>query len=538
MPTLDIGTTDKRMNSTKETFTSVYTYDCKLKEPCSMQSPVFILQGLTKGILYNYCSFESRYYWIDDIVYKTRDIQEVHCHLDPLATYKDAIKATNAFCQLADKLHWNKWMDDARINPEMEDNAHSHNKYYSMENTFSETGTVILRAFTTHWTITQGSYGGVLTWAIAPNDFRNMLSNYYSQLSGKNLEELFGMFGGCGSLSDNIMGMIWVPFNITSGTSAEVCIGPIKCGIQGKIIPDNLVKSVIGDFSMDFSYTLDRPYKKDGRWTNLQLVTPFGYADIPVDRLMDGSGTVYIKMTVNKTTGDILFSAWEHGYGSGTCLGTWSASCAIDLMYLLGTGQGIPQQLGQGVITGAKLGLGAASLGMSLGSNAMAVNMAAQNVADAGAATFNGTARNGQLASAWDSYDKTKMQARVSNLNSGIDIASSLPSMKSVASPSGGISGSGLNALYMVKNSDSTSADFGKDFAQIEMVLKVFDYVDTANYENFCDEYGYPCNKYLKLGDVTGYVKCAGASVNTAEASESSKTTINSFLNGCGVYIE
>lgn len=532
MPTLTIGTIDKRMNSTKETFTTAYTHDCKLKEPCSMQSPVFILQGLTKGTLYNYCSFEGRYYWVDDIVYKTRDIQEVHCHLDPLATYKDAIKATNAFCQLADKLHWNKFMDDARISPEMEDNANSHDYYQDMSSVFNQTGTIILRAFTTSWDW-QYSFGGVLTWAINPTDFRQMLSNYYGQVSTKTIDELMGMFGGMGSLSDNILSLIWVPFSITSGTQAEVCIGPVKCGIQGKIISDNLVQTIYGNFTVDISYTQNRPYKKDGRWTSLQLITPFGYADIPVDRIMDGAGTIYIKMTVNKSTGDVLFSAWEHGYGSGTCFGTWSASCAIDILYLLGTGQGIPQQLGQGAITGAKLGLGAATLGVSLGTSSMAVNMAAQNVADAGSATFAGTARNGQLASAWDTYDKTKMQARVSNLNSGIDLASSLPSVKTVSAPSGGISGSALNALYMIRNTGSQD-----DFAQICMVLKVFDYADTANYENFCDEYGYPCNKYLKLGDITGYVKCSGASVNTAEASESSKSTINSFLNGSGVYIE
>lgn len=531
MPTLSIGTIDKRINSTKNTFTSSFSHDVKLKEPCSMQSPVFQIQGLTKGTLYNYAEFEGRYYWVDDIVYKTTDIQEVHCHLDPLATYKDAIKNTHAFCQLADKTHWNKLMDDMRISPEMEDAANSKTVYYGMDNLFSQTGTIILRAWATTWNFTW-SYGGVITWAIDPNNFRQMLSSYYSQVSGKTIQELLGMFGGMGSLSDNIIGLLWVPFSVSSNVQEEVVIGPIKCGIQGYIINDNIISNLSGSFSLTTSYINDHPYKRDGRWTNIQVITPFGYADIPPERLWDSGGTLYIKLIANKTTGDVLFSAWEQGYGSGTCLGTWSANVGIDMMYLLGTGQGIAQQLGTGVATGAKLALGAASLGMSMGTSAMSVSQAAQGVSDAGKATFAGTAKPGQLASAFDRYDAAQAQARVSNFNSGVDFASSLPTAMCTSAPSGGISGSALTALYMINNINTQN-----NFAQIAMVQKVFDYADTAHYEDFCDEYGYPCNKYLKIGDVTGFVKCSGASVDTAEASEAAKSTINSYLNS-GVYIE
>lgn len=524
MPTVSIGTIDKRINSTKNTFSSSFSADCKLKEPCSMQAPVFRIQGLSKGTLYNYCSFEGRYYWVDDIVYRTRDIQEVHCHLDPLATYKDAIKATKAFCQLADKSHWNKFMDDCRISPEREDNASSTIMEKDMSGTFSQTGTIIVRTFCTSWNF-QSSFGGVVTWAVNPSSFRQMLSSYYSKISGKTIEEIAGQLGGMGTLKDNILSCIWVPFSVTSGTTNNLIIGAIDTEVTAYVIPDNLIGNISGAFTLDWSYTFDRPYKKDGRWTSLQLVTPFGYADIPIDTLVDNA-TLYIKCNTNKCTGDVIFSAWESGYGNGTCLGVWTANCAVDMMSLLGTGQGLVQQLGQGAITGAKLGLGAASLGMSMGSTSMAVSNAAQQVADAGSATFAGTARNGQLASAWDNYDKTKMQARVSNLNSGIDFASSLPSTKNVSAPSGSIGGSGLCALYMLDG-----------FAKVKLVRKVFDYADSANYESFCDEYGYPCNKFLTLGSVNGFVKCSGASVNTAEASEAAKSTINSYLNA-GIYIE
>ena len=60
MPQLQIGTTTKRVNSTSQQFSLSYAYDVKLKEPCSMQSPVFLLEGLAKGTFYNYAKFEDK----------------------------------------------------------------------------------------------------------------------------------------------------------------------------------------------------------------------------------------------------------------------------------------------------------------------------------------------------------------------------------------------------------------------------------------------------------------------------------------------
>ena len=59
-----------------------------------------------------------------------------------------------------------------------------------------------------------------------------------------------------------------------------------------------------------------------------------------------------------------------------------------------------------------------------------------------------------------------------------------------------------------------------------------------GTYTDYCDRYGYPCNRYLKLGDITGYCQCAGASVQGASgATQSNLSTINSYLNS-GIYIE
>lgn len=525
MPTVSIGTTDKRINSTKQTFSSAFSADCKLKEPCSMQAPVFIVQGLSKGTLYNYCQFEGRYYWVDDVVYKTNDIVEVHCHLDALSTYKDAIKATKAFCQLADEAHWNKFMDDTRISPEREDNANSTTETKDMSAVFSTTGTIIVKTFCTAWDFSS-SWGGVVTWAVNPNDFRQMLSSYYSKFDGKTIEEIAGRLGGMGTLKDNILSCIWVPFTVTGSSTNNLLIGAVDTGVSAYIVNELVEQELHGDFLLDWSFANDNPYLKNSRWTSLQVITPFGYGEISPERLVD-TGYVYIKLNVCKTTGDVIFSVWEHGYGNGTCFGAWSANVSVDMMSMLGGGKGIIQQLQTGIATGAKLAASAFTFGMGQGVSSMAVTSAAQQVNDAGVATFAGTAKPGQLASAYDNYEKTKMQQRVSAVSSGVDFAQSLPSGMNISAPGGSIGGNNALALWLLDN-----------FATVKLVRKVFNYTDSANYKTFCGTHGFPCNKFLTLGDVTGFVKCSGASVDTSTASEASKSTINSFLNGCGVYIE
>ena len=69
--------------------------------------------------MYNYASYGSRYYWVDDVIQVTNTISEVHCHLDPLATFKSAINNTSALVIYGDSSHWSKLIDDTRLQPEM-----------------------------------------------------------------------------------------------------------------------------------------------------------------------------------------------------------------------------------------------------------------------------------------------------------------------------------------------------------------------------------------------------------------------------------
>ena len=56
----------KRKNSTAIPTDAGTEIEIKLKNGCSFLSPVFLLQS--ESFEYNYCKFNERFYWVNDIV--------------------------------------------------------------------------------------------------------------------------------------------------------------------------------------------------------------------------------------------------------------------------------------------------------------------------------------------------------------------------------------------------------------------------------------------------------------------------------------
>ena len=79
----------KMINSTKQPSGAGRSITCRLKDDCSVLSPVFLLTGYSLSD--NYVKWGSRYYFIDDTVIKGNELAECHCSTDVLATFKSAI---------------------------------------------------------------------------------------------------------------------------------------------------------------------------------------------------------------------------------------------------------------------------------------------------------------------------------------------------------------------------------------------------------------------------------------------------------------
>ena len=85
----------KKPNSTKQPSAAGRSITCRLKDDCSVLSPVFLLSSYSLSD--NYVKWGSRYYYIDDIVIKNDQLAEYHCSTDILATYKTDIGSSSQY---------------------------------------------------------------------------------------------------------------------------------------------------------------------------------------------------------------------------------------------------------------------------------------------------------------------------------------------------------------------------------------------------------------------------------------------------------
>jgi hypothetical protein len=510
MSSVTIGMTTKGINSTSRVMSGGVSLDCRLKEPCGLHSPTFAVKGLSKSYNnYNYCTWRGMYYWVDEIVFLTNDIQEVHCHLDPLATYKGAIDDTYAYVQYGDKANWNKYIDDPRINPEREYSVYTLEDEHQVIPNYSDTGTIVMTFMDC------GNGGGFKTVAMLPSTFLLMLDDLYSLFSSATVEEIYAYMGGCGSWRDNIMSCIWVPFSYSSipgsGTTG-VRLGGVYMAITVKYLAPNYIVWGTGSWSLNWSDFDIYPFLRNERWTSLQVVTPIGYSAIPIDTLVNQS-ELFIKSALDITTGDFHVKFSESADGDGQVYACFSGNVALDVMRVLGNGHGFGQATASAMGFAGKIGMAAASLGMSIG----------------GAQFTQNTVDSGQLGGGTSSiaaHNVAAANVRQTTVSSGINALNAIPSVKQASCASGSIGG-GPSTLYLTSTK-------GNAF----LVRKTFGNNDISHYYDMCNKYGWPCNAYLKLGSISGYCQCSGAFIdNIPGATQGEIATINSCLNS-GIIIE
>lgn len=525
------GFTDKRINSTKQTFTASKTLDVKLKDPCSMRAPVFRVKGLTKSVLYNYVQWENKYYWIDDIVYKTFDIQEVYCHLDALATFRSHIlDERNAFFvkYTSKQSWWNKECDDPRLSPQVESRTLSRKVTASDFIPHVDVdGTVIMRYMDCR------DKGGVRTIAMSYADFAGCLTDLYTIFSGQTIDTILGSIGGS-SWRDNILSCIWVPFatsyysSIAYAPETGFCLGGTPVASDKTVYhisPSAVLKTdylPAIDMSNLWTDLEGQPYLKNSRWMYVMLDTPLGSIEIPVDYLRDAP-QVYMRVIVDYASGDILIKCSEGSYGSGTVLGTLSGKFQMDMMGFIGTGETAVSRLAGSFSAGASIGLGIASI-------AVGGAMAAGGATISTAATSAGMSGLSETGTQGGNY---ALQATQQVMGSCI---SALSSLQGSASGGGSVGAtSGLLGLWSL-------GDPGDAQLVIKVLVPNTSFTNTS-YALLCNQSGYPANTFINLSLLEGYyVECSGASFISLQNFSSTPnnadiSTINSFLNS-GLYLE
>ena len=544
---IKIGVTGKRVIETGGTnpFVSSTTLDCKLKEPCSMQSPVFKVQGLTKGVIYNYAQFEGRFYWIDDIIYVNRHIQEVHCHIDAVASYKTAIRNTHAFVKYGDKTNWNEYCDDPRFNPEelfsTSDGGQGADAFGVSTQHYDPgtgaAGTFIVKVME----FFDSTHQGVHTYAMSPDSFTNMLrdlggffDNAISGATGTILEilqfasELWGSIGGAGSWRDNILGVRYTTIPISEYSSrgtgqTGMYVGGVMCAINEYVYKMSPVELVRHNATMGIpkhqDLTLKYKFLRNPRFSTMQLVTPGGgYYNIDLSNIKDATGVGWYS-TIDICTGNWVGKLCYPNAMSGEVLASATGSLGIDVLELVGTG------MSQGRILSSN-GLRAASYGMSGFSN-IESGSSTQVEASHASQVSGGYASDGSTQVYQQSASDTNVSSK--SYSTGVH-GSFLPNGLSLGTASGNF-GDPCLAFFLYQ--DNERADRGKVFLRYVTMAPH----NIADYESYCDLYGYPVNKFLQLSNVNGYCCCVGACVEMPmPISPINQSTINDYLN-TGIYL-
>ena len=532
MPNITIGSIDKKINSTKNTFSGT-TLSCKLKEPCSMQSPVFLVQGLTKGQFYNFCSFEGRYYWVDDIVYETRDLQEVHCHLDPLATYKDDIKATTGFINFGPKSLWDKRLIDSRLAADRvfaADTPIYIGNDTSLFSMLDGSGCVVMRIMNYD---TASSTTGVATVVGSLSTYLTLLKLYVTDLDTDcsnfqtNFEKVVGKMAGLGNALDSILSAYWLPVKmsiVSTGTAYDGDIGGYRVNTGWERAQNYFGTPFIGGpYTKDISISnlwQTYPWLLTPNYTKVTITTPGGQVDIS-DVIFNFYDTTDISLKFTfywNIDGDCLLVCRDAD--SDKTFFTHSWNMAIDVKRFAKTvASGTLLGIKTGIETGVAIvgGIAGAGAGIAAAGKAITKKARTKGVAGANAARFgNLTARAGE--------ELTEQANTFQDTSNGI-----CGGVASMNTSQGSREFSGTNTItsLFINGTDATAWKTPIKITVVRFIPEIMG--DLGHYTSFCDQYGWPVLNYGDLS-IDGPYQMAGATCH-ADAPPGVLSTINSTIN-------
>lgn len=469
----------KRRNSTKIVDTgAIIGAQCALKEETSINNPTFLLAvgagDVSSLFKINYAKVLDHYYFVQDITAVSATHFAVTCEIDALATYKDEILSTSAFC-LYDTVD-NTEIPDQRLSIRTSATTTSSTTAFpwSMESqtyVLSVIGDDSIDNFFIYSLATlQALYAKMDEWftdaydGITEPNYEPYTGTEWENIVtlGKNTVMSLKYFGEVvwgigkqgvtvGSAADNIKGCVYLPFGGTHlGDWKTIKLGAYDSGIQAQTVSEAR-ETRTASVSIPWQAS---DWRRRSPYTEIYLSLPFiGVISLSADSLV-GNTSLNVIFELNWLSGCLC--ADVVALPAGRHIGRFTANCG-----------------------------GTVSIGAS--------NASPVSVANSVASLATGTS---------------------TGLASGlINLANSLtPQGNSVCGNSGGVGGYDTVGVYCVYHGST---------------------VEPSSISDVC---GTPSCAVRSLGSLSGYVQTQGASVAiSGHADEADK--INSLLDG-GVYIE
>ena len=431
MASVQFGTFSKRKNSTKQPTAFTDSRTVTLKESCSQDRPVFICTG--NDFNYNYCIWDNKYYFIDEIISLKNNLIEVHCIMDPLATYKAEIIASTQFVSYSSQIG-DTWLEDTRIPLKASTVVSAQT---GLTGILSNIGCYILTvtgvdSVTSYMYTSEGTLAGIFsdlaTWRDQVQQATENIAHGYHATSHntsadqtdsftgisetlknmgdaitqtlksfcdnfmdsfKSISDALTQTGFVGNAYDNAMqcvrSCIWVPFDY-SQAPAGTAAGPMQLGTYQ--IPSAYAGAPISAKPATGSFSISIPWQHSD-WRrktceDVYLYLPLvGMVQLSGDSLISES-SITVDWSVTYTDGNICYKvkAGNQVIGAYSGCGAVNYPVGVAQQTSLGTVAGAAVQGVQKTVSAAITGAAAGGVGAVIGGIATAVG-AGYNVANA-----------------------------------------------------------------------------------------------------------------------------------------------------------
>lgn len=324
---LILYTFSKKRNSTARPTATGTTYEVYLKDGTSVESPVFLIDGV--NLAYNYAKWNDHYYFIDDIVLSLNNIYEIHCSHDVLATFKDEIGNSTQFVERSASVN-DPMINDVLVT-QQQDIAQVREATTNISGEWGaiapDPGTFLIQTF--------GRTGVHLYGYTELNQILGILNNDAYGVTQSQLTNLINTIGlNLLDVSAYVSNVRWVPFALAdfSGSldNVEVSFWELN-NFQAKEITDR---------SISISGTVNKPvnlYSGDfraqsPRFTNYMLYLP-GVGTVSLNALDVEAYTLTYTMTFDIFTGEVMYFLYAQLGTNRHIIGSYSGKLACDIPY-------------------------------------------------------------------------------------------------------------------------------------------------------------------------------------------------------------
>lgn len=282
----------KRRNSTKQP-SGGNTVNVTLIEPCDVEAPVFILEGIDTSI--NYVQAFGHYYYVTEKVILDDYRFQITCTMDELATAKSDIMSGNAFIERSTILYSDQIVDplvstdgitdcDIILPTETTPFADESSGYY------------ILGTINNEPTINPGMCQYYLLSAGDLKDLRMYLTT-----NGSNIEQWAEkMFG---HTFESIVSCKFIPLLVAMSTANKnVFLGTVDTGIQGQVFSGSTIATATSTFTIPNNRR--DTFRKLDPYSSFKLFLPnYGIVNIPGSCI---SETVHVEYSLDLITGEVF----------------------------------------------------------------------------------------------------------------------------------------------------------------------------------------------------------------------------------------